>query len=113
MRVAMYIVAVLVMTTPSEASKSCMTKAEARQQFGSVHIYWHGPDHCWDAHPARSHSLQKVGQKTLARPKTPAREVERTTDQAKWRDSRSEVLVDNEPGRPLRVTADARRDGDD
>jgi hypothetical protein len=56
MRVAMCIVAVLVVTTPSEASKSCMTKAEARQQFGSVHIYWHGPAHCWDAtrHDAKS-----------------------------------------------------------
>jgi hypothetical protein len=113
MRVAMYIVAVLVMTTPSEASKSCMTKAEARQHFSSVHIYWHGPDHCWDANPTRRHGLQKVGQKTPTRPKTPVREVERTTDQAKWRDSRSEVLVDNEPGQPLGVTADARRDGDD
>jgi hypothetical protein len=112
MRVAMYIVAVLVLTTPSEASKSCMTKAEARQHFGSVHIYWHGPDHCWDATATRRHGLQKVGQKAPARPKTPAREVERTTDQPKWRDSRSEVLVDDEPGRPLGVTADARRDGD-
>ena len=64
MRVAMYIVAVLVVTTPSEASKSCMTKAEARQHFGSVHIYWHGPDHCWDANPARRLGLQKVQQKT-------------------------------------------------
>ena len=43
MRVAVIVVAVLVVTTPSEASKSCMTKAEARQQFGSVHLYWHGP----------------------------------------------------------------------
>jgi hypothetical protein len=107
MRVAMYIVAVLVVTTPSEASKSCMTKAEARQQFGSVHIYWHGPDHCWDATPTRRPSLQKVQQKT------PAREVEQSTDQPKWGDSRSEVLVDNGPVQPLGVTADARRDGDD
>jgi len=112
MRVAMYIVAVLVVTTPSEASKSCMTKAEARQHFGSVHIYWHGPDHCWDANPARRLGLQKVQQKTPTRQKTPAREIEQTTDQPKWRDSRSEVLADDEPGRPLRVTADARRDGD-
>jgi hypothetical protein len=113
MRVAMYIVAVLVVTTPSEASKSCMTKAEARQQFGSVHIYWHGPDHCWDATPTRRPSLQKVQQKTPTRQKTPAGEVEQSTDQPKWRDSRSEVLVDNGPVQPLGVTADARRDGDD
>ena len=111
MRVAMYIVAVLVVTTPSEASKSCMTKAEAHQHFGSVHIYWHGPSHCWDATPTRRRGV--LQQQTPARQKTPAREVERTTGQPKWRDSRSEVLVDNEPVQPLRVTAGARRDGGD
>jgi hypothetical protein len=113
MRVAMYIVAVLAVTTPSEASKSCMTKAEARQQFGSVHIYWHGPDHCWDATATHPASLQKVQQKTPARQKTHAREVEQSTDRPRWRDSRSEVLVYNGPVQPLGVTADARRDGDD
>jgi hypothetical protein len=113
MRVAMYIVAVLVVTTPSEASNSCMTKAEARQQFGSVHIYWHGPDHCWDASPTRRPSLQTVQQKNPARQKTPAREAGQSTDRPRWRDSRSEVLVDNGPVQPLGVTADARRDGDD
>jgi hypothetical protein len=43
MRAALFVVFVSVLTTPSEASKSCMSKTEARQQFGS-YIYWHGPD---------------------------------------------------------------------
>jgi hypothetical protein len=55
MRVAMIVVSILVVSTPSEASKSCMSKTEARQHFGSVHIYWHGSDHCWDATPTRGH----------------------------------------------------------
>src|SRR6266853_612266 len=42
MRVALFVVFVSVLTTPSEASNSCMSKTEARQHFGSVHIYWHG-----------------------------------------------------------------------
>ncbi len=48
MRVALIVVFVSALTTPSEASKSCMSRTEAHQHFGS-YIYWHGKDHCWDA----------------------------------------------------------------
>jgi len=58
MRVAAIVVLVSALTTPSEASTSCMSKTEARQHFGSVHIYWHGPEHCWDATPARPHGVR-------------------------------------------------------
>jgi len=58
MRVAAIVVLVSVLTTPSEASTSCMNKTEARQHFGSVHIYWHGPEHCWDATPTRPHGVR-------------------------------------------------------
>ena len=51
MRVAVVVVFVSVLTTPSEASQSCMSKTEARQSFHSSYIYWHGVDHCWDATP--------------------------------------------------------------
>ena len=73
MRVAVFVVLVLVASTPSEASKSCMTRTDARQHFGSVHIYWHGEGHCWDATPIRryhqTHKVQKI------------RNVQRTIDQ--------------------------------
>jgi hypothetical protein len=39
MRFAMIVIAMVVMTTPSEASKSCMSKTEARRHFSSSHIY--------------------------------------------------------------------------
>src|ERR1700704_1164396 len=100
MRVAMIIAVVLVSTTPSEASKSCMTTADARQHFGSVHIYWHGPNHCWDATPTRRHATRTVQRKTSTRevkPKTPTREVTRKVDRPKWRDSMSEMLADSAP----------------
>jgi hypothetical protein len=58
MRVAAIVVLVSVLTTPSESSTSCMSKTEARQHFGSVHIYWHGPEHCWDATPTRPHGVR-------------------------------------------------------
>jgi hypothetical protein len=107
MRVAMIVAVVLVSTAPSEASKSCMTKAEARQQFGSVHIYWHGPDHCWDATPTRRRGADKVQRKT------PTREVEREIDRPKWRDSMSEMLADSGPVQSIATSADARRSGND
>ena len=38
MRVVAIVVLMLVLTTPSKSSQSCMTKTEARQHFGWVHI---------------------------------------------------------------------------
>jgi hypothetical protein len=86
MRVAVLVVFVSVLTTSSEASKSCMSKTEARQHFGSVHIYWHGSEHCWDATPTRRHhQIHKVQQKI---------------DPPKWHDSMSEMLLpDEQPAR--------------
>jgi hypothetical protein len=109
MRVAMIVAVVLVSATPSEASKSCMTKAEARQHFGSVHIYWHGPNHCWDATPTRRHATRKIQRKT------PTREVTRKIDQPKWRDSMSEMLAssDSDPVQSIATSVDARRYGND
>jgi hypothetical protein len=89
MRVAVFVALVLVMSTPSEASPSCMTKTEARGHFGSVHIYWHGRDHCWDATPMRRHhQAHKVRQ---------IRKVQQKIDQPKWYESMSEMLPDEEP----------------
>jgi len=76
--------AMLVMTAPSEASQSCMSKTKARQHVGSVHIYWHGQEHCWDAIPTRHHQIHQV---------------QRRNDQPKWHNSMSEMLPDDEPVR--------------
>ena len=85
MRVAVIVVSVLAVSTPSQASKSCMSKTEARQQFGSVHIYWHGPDHCWDATPpTRGHHQI-------------AHRVQRKIDQPKWRDAMSAESLNETP----------------
>ena len=49
MRTAAILIFVLLAASPAHASKSCMTMAEARTQFATSHLYWHGPNHCWDA----------------------------------------------------------------
>jgi hypothetical protein len=94
LRVAVIVVSLMVVTTPSEASKSCMTKTEARQHFGSVHIYWHGQDHCWDAIPTRRHHQGDA---------TPTRRhhqiihnVQQKIDEPKWHQAMSEMLPNDE-----------------
>jgi hypothetical protein len=81
MRVALIVVFVSALTTPSEA-KSCMSRTEAHQHFGS-YIYWHGKDHCWDATPpSRYHRV---------------RSVQRKVERPKWHNSMSKMLADAEP----------------
>ncbi|MGH9696669.1 MAG: hypothetical protein ACRD5Z_21155 [Bryobacteraceae bacterium] len=78
--IAISMLVALATGTPSEASQQCMSKAEARQQFGSVHIYWHGRAHCWDATPPR-----RVHESRKSRP-------------IKWRDAMSEILPEGKSG---------------
>jgi hypothetical protein len=52
------VVFVSLLTTRSEASTSCMSKTEARQHFGTVDLYWHGPERCWDATPTHLHGVR-------------------------------------------------------
>ncbi|HMH98494.1 MAG TPA: hypothetical protein VK577_18245 [Bradyrhizobium sp.] len=91
MRVALIVVSMLVAATPSEASKSCMSRTEARQHFGTVYIYWHGKGHCWDATPPRRyHQIRKV-QRQLQR------KAQRQVDQPRWHDSMSKMPPNEEP----------------
>jgi hypothetical protein len=91
MRVALIVVSMLMVTTPSEASKSCMSRTEARQHFGTVYIYWHGKGRCWDATPPRRyHQIRKVQRQLLQR------KVQRQVDQPKWHDSMSKMPPNEE-----------------
>jgi hypothetical protein len=94
MRIGVIVVSMLVLTTSSQASESCMTKTEARQHFGSVHIYWHGNDHCWDATSTRQHHRIHT-----VRQKIHLHTVQQKIQQPKWHDSMSEMLPDEAPVR--------------
>jgi hypothetical protein len=65
-----------------------MSQSEARQHFGSVHLYWHGPDHCWDATPGRHRVVRKT---------QPAidRQAQRARSRSDWRQAMSEMLPDD------------------
>ena len=89
MRVAVILVVMATMTTSSQASRSCMNKSDARHQFGSVHLYWHGPDHCWDAtpttrrrHVARARVERQTAPRKLQKEQPP-----------NWREARSEMVA--------------------
>ena len=87
--IAVSMLVMLVVTTPSEASQSCLSKTEARQHFGSIRIYSHGRDHCWDATPTRRHhQINKVQRKLQIH------EVQGKIDQPNWHASVSEMLPD-------------------
>jgi hypothetical protein len=99
--------------------------AEARRQFPDIHIYWHGPDHCWDATAAQRHQIHRVQRRTPVRevqqkidqPKTDLSQTDQSktdqskTDQSKWRDAMSAMLPDDGPAQRLEASRDARQDG--
>ena len=120
MRVAAIVVTLLVVSSPALASESCLSMAEARRQFPDVHIYWHGPDHCWDATAAQRHQIHRVQRRTPVRevqqkidqPKSDLSETDPSkTDQSKWRDAMSAMLPDDGPAQRLEASRDARQDG--
>jgi hypothetical protein len=112
MRIAVIIVAMSVVTTSSEASQSCMSKTEARQHFQSVHIYWHGQGHCWDATPAQLHRIRAVQLRTPIREAQP-KIGQPKIDQPEWRNSRSEILAGDGVVGSSAVSTGARHDGNE
>lgn len=99
MRISVVSVAVMVLAAPVSASAACMSIGEARQHFGSVHLYWHGSDHCWDASPGRRHDAAKAEHNT--------REQKRAgSERPKWREARSQLVADNAPVQPRQDAAD-------
>jgi len=75
-----------VLMGPSEASQPCVSKTDARQHSGSVHIYRHGQDHCWDAVPPRgNHQIHRV-QRAIEQPRPDDSMPAMLPDDARWID---------------------------
>ena len=100
MRVAVIVLGLLVVSTPSQASRSCLTRTEARQQFATSHLYWYGRGHCWHAMtPSRRRlvvhwvpeNVQSEAQRGPAEPNNP---------DPKWREAMSEMPTANEAPSP-------------
>lgn len=106
MRTAVISVFVLLAAPPAHASKSCMTMAEARAQFATSHLYWHGPNHCWDATAPLHRVVRSVRpREQQAHDDNAAPDVTAQDDGAvpakrepKWRNAMSEMLPVETPG---------------
>ena len=93
MRIAVIVVAIVMVATPSHASKSCMTMAEARQHFRSSHLYWHGAGHCWDGTAPLHGIVHHIRERG---PEQAEQDNQESKDPApKWRDALSEMLPDD------------------
>jgi hypothetical protein len=57
------------LAAPAVGSPGCMTQAEARKAFPRDHIYWHGPQRCWDnQHRSRKPAADAVPAGSPAKP---------------------------------------------
>jgi hypothetical protein len=122
MRVALIVVAIAFAASPLFASPSCMTQAEARKHFGNKHLYWHGPNRCWDATPGRRQLAQRIKAKEQPR-NVREPQVERQAERAlpeekkpprwtlesRWREAMSKMLPEDYASlqSPARAQADS------
>lgn len=132
MRVALIVVAIAFVASPSHASPSCMTMAEARAAFPGKHLWWHGPNKCWDATPGRRQLAQRIqaresqrepqkespGQQQKTAREAPAeragieeRKRPNWTHESRWREAMSRMRPEDDAAlqssMPARASADA------
>jgi hypothetical protein len=120
MRVAIIVVAVSLASLPALASPSCMTQSEARQKFPNSHLWWHGPNRCWDATPpSRQRLAQRIkkesrqdsrAERDAADEKQPEAKSKPVASQTpRWREAMSRMRPDDmlERRAPARASASA------
>jgi hypothetical protein len=106
MRTAVIVLFAFVAASPAHASKSCMTQAEARAQFATSHLYWHGPNHCWDATTPAHRIVRRVKPKEQQADGDSAVPEDAAQDDGSapakreptWRNALSEMLPADPPG---------------
>jgi hypothetical protein len=135
MRVFVIAAVVALASSPALASPSCMTQSEARQKFPTQHLWWHGPNRCWDATPSRTQLSNRIkargDDRSTSREAQADREADRAapqenvkekvaldkkivpekrpqnwTHEGRWREAMSRMLPEDEP--PLEPQAQVR-----
>lgn len=113
-------IALLLASLPAFASPACMTQSEARAKFPTSHLWWHGPNRCWDATPGRV-QLSNRARARESKPAEPEPQAERNAPQeqpgdvrrkleahaARWRDAMSKMRPDDTPERGASARAEA------
>jgi hypothetical protein len=128
MRVAIFLAAsaLALASSPSIASPSCMTQAEARAKFPTQHLWWHGANRCWDATPGRRQLAKRIEARkqadaepevkaTRAAPeeKKPEEKKPVVSNDRRWRDAMSRMRPEDFAGSvgPARAEASADPSG--
>jgi hypothetical protein len=104
-----------------------MTQSEARAKFTTSHLWWHGPNRCWDATPGRT-QLSKRARARETKPAEPEEAAERSAPAAersapketqadvkrkfeahaaRWRDAMSKMRPDDMPDRGASARVEA------
>lgn len=113
-------IALLLASSPAFASPSCMTQSEARAKFPTSHLWWHGPNRCWDATPGRV-QLSNRARARESKPAEPEQQAVRSAPEeqpgdvrrkleahaARWRDAMSKMRPDDTPERGASARAEA------
>src|SRR4029079_8175846 len=60
MRIVMIAAVTVLASSQAQASPACMTQSEARAKFPTAHLWWHGPNRCWDATPSRTQLSKRI-----------------------------------------------------
>jgi len=126
MRVAIIVVAVALVSSPSLASPSCMTQSEARAKFPAAHLWWHGSNRCWDATPSRTQLSKRINARETrqASPEvSPGREAPQEkpapgktmpekrpanwAHESRWREAMSRMLPEDESRVETQASAQA------
>lgn len=118
MRVAIIAAAIALASSPALASPSCMTQSEARAKFPKEHLWWHGPNRCWDATPPSRRRLADRNKAREPRAAQPAPQATRETKDEKkiwphaprWRDAMSRMRPEDVPDTAVSASAGASVD---
>lgn len=96
-------------STPALASPSCMTQAEARQKFPTQHLWWHGPNRCWDATPSRTQLAKRI--KARGETRDTPREVKAglEADREAAQETAKEKIAPDKPSAPERTVAPQKK----
>ena len=60
MRIVMIAAVTVLASSQAQASPACMTQSEARTKFPTAHLWWHGPNRCWDTTPSRTQLSKRI-----------------------------------------------------
>ena len=126
MRVALIVVAIAFVASPSHASPSCMTIAEARVAFAGKHLWWHGPNRCWDATPGRRQLAKRIKAREVQKAVVSGPQAERAaveekkqqnwtqeknwTHESRWRESMSRMRAEDDAALQSSASASASVD---